>query len=149
MSDDALSFAGFADIDGALAELADKGLERAALIRAGTKALRPVQDEAKRLVPVHEGDLRNSLVIATGPLTREAAKDEIIDKGAVRIYFGTTDRNGVPREFGSERAGAEPFMRPAWESQSGDMITTLATELGPEVERTAARAARRKMSRSD
>lgn len=149
MSDDAIDLAGFADIDVALAELENKALERNALVRAGTKALQPVQAEAKRLVPVREGDLRDSLVIATGPLTREAAREEVIDKGAIRIYFGTVDRNGVPREFGSERAAAEPFARPAWESQSGKVLDTLAAELGPEVERTAARAARRRANRRD
>ena len=140
---DAIRVSGFEGLDAALGELS-KGLEKAALVRAGKKALQPVAEEARRLAPVDEGDLRDSYVVATGPLTRELAREEVIDKGAVKVYVGTANRNGVPREFGSVRSPAQPHLRPAWEGNQDEVLNILAAELGPEVERTAARAAKRR-----
>lgn len=144
MADEAISIDGFADLEAALVALADEALERQVLINAGTRALQPVQAEARRLVPVHEGKLRESLIIATNGLTRDAAREEMIDKGAVRIWFGTANRNGVPREFGTFRSVAKPFARPAWEANVDGMLDTLAAELGPEVEAAAERLSKRR-----
>jgi hypothetical protein len=38
---------------------------------------------------------------------------------------------------------AEPFMRPAWDSQQGTMIEILKRELWAEIEKAVERAARR------
>jgi hypothetical protein len=144
MADEAILLDGFAGLDAALSALADEALERQTLINAGMRALQPVQAEARRLVPVHEGKLRDSLLIATNGLTRDAARDEIIDKGAVRIFFGTANRNGVPREFGTFRSVAKPFARPAWDANVDSMLDTLAAEIGPGVEAAAERLSKRR-----
>lgn len=144
MADEAIQLDGFADLDAALAALADVALEKNVLISAATAALLPVLEEAQRLVPVHEGHLRNSLVIATGPLTKTARAEEKIDAGAIKVYFGTANRNAVPREFGSIRSVAHPFARPAWEANVDGMLDTIAAKLGPEVEQAAETLARRR-----
>lgn len=149
-SGESIDLSGFDELDAAMSELG-KGLEKALLIRVAKKALQPVKEEARRLAPHDEGWLEESVVTGTGPLTRGAAKDELIDKGAVRVFLGTANRNAVPREFGAIRGGvlipAEPFFRPAWEANTDRMMKTIIDELGPEIERTAVRAARRKAKR--
>lgn len=139
---------GFRELDQALAEL-PKSLERNVLRRVATKALQPFVERAKSLAPVDEGNLRDSIVIAGSGLSRGAkAVDRAEPKQGVRMYAGTANRNAVPREFGSIRAPAHPFMRPAWDATSEGMLKSVAADLGPEIERTAARAAKRKATSS-
>lgn len=133
---------GFRELDAALAEFSKAG-GKAILRRAATKALQPMLERAKQLVPVDEGDLRNSLTIGTRLNKGEARAARREGKSGVEVYMGTNSRNGAPREFGSVRSPAQPFMRPAFESQKGEIIPTLQKELAIDVEKTRARAARK------
>lgn len=120
-----------------------KSLERGVLRRTAVKALEPVRDRAQQLAPVDEGHLRDSIVIGNR-LTRSAkAADKAEPRQGVRVYCGTANRNAVPREFGTVRSAADPFMRPAWDSESGGMLDTIGRVLGPDIERTAARLAKK------
>lgn len=134
---------GFRELHSALGELT-KSTERGLLRRMAKKALEPMQAEAKRLVPVDEGHLRDSIVIGTR-LTRRAKKAaRNMPAGAVRLFMGSADRNAVPREFGTVRSAAQPFMRPAWDTGHEDALELIKRELGSEIEKTAARVAKRK-----
>lgn len=133
---------GLRELSASLEELG-KSLERSVLRRTAVKALEPVRDRAKQLAPVDDGHLRDSITIGNR-LTRSArSADRAEPRQGVRVYCGTANRNAVPREFGSIRSPAEPFMRPAWDSESRGMLDTIGRELGPDIERSAARAARK------
>lgn len=130
----------------------DKALEglkistaKGALRRVAKKALEPMLETAKHHVPVDEGHLRDSIVIASSGLTRRArAQDRGRVKQGIRLYLGTASRNAVPREFGSARSAAQPYMRPAWDQHKDEAVQIVARELGPEIEKTARRAAKRR-----
>lgn len=129
---------GFRETERALAELG-KRAGKDVLRRVGRQALKPVLDTAKLLVPVDEGDLRDSLVISTR-LSRSAARNARGDpRDTVTVRMGTTNRNGVPREFGSIRSPAEPFIRPAWELNKQGVLQFVTRELDREIVKTRGR----------
>lgn len=134
---------GFAELDKALAELG-KSTERTLLRRVGLKVMEQVRDRARDLVPVDTGITRESIVVST-QLNRSARRAERREpKNGVRIYVGTANRNAVPREYGTRRQAATPFMRPAFAETGDAVIRDLGRMLGPEIEQTAARAAKRR-----
>lgn len=142
MPGDEVRLSGFKELDAALGEM-KKATERRVLRKAAVEALQPFVEEAKRLVPVDEGTLRDSIT-AGSAITKNARRADRGDPPeGVRVYAGTANRNGVPREFGSHRSAAEPFMRPAWESKSGEVLDRAMTSLGEQVDKAAKRAARK------
>jgi hypothetical protein len=68
----------------------------------------------------------------------------------VEVYIGPTKQTGravlnyaATVEFGTFRAPAYPYMRPAWDRTKGLVQTILARELTIEFERTANRLSRK------
>lgn len=134
-----LKFTGFEGIDAALSEL-KLSQRRGAARRVITDALQPVVETAKRMAPVDDGYLRDSIVVSTN-VTKAARSARI--KDGVTVFAGTANRNAVPREFGTVRSAAHPFLRPAWEQNKGRVLDSIITNFGEEVNRTIAKAAKR------
>jgi HK97 gp10 family phage protein len=94
--------------------------------RLGDKALRaaarPIVKEAKRLVPVRTGQLKRSIVAVMGrakPTTR-----------VVLIGFRRpVSRRAHLIEYGNSRHPAQPFMRPALDSQHEEALSAMAETL--------------------
>lgn len=120
-----------------------KATERSILTRVAKKALEPVQERAKQLVPVDEGNLRDSIVISTQIGGRGKKAERKRPKNGVRVYVGSISRNAVPREFGSVRSAAQPYMRPAWDSEAGNVLGEVEIGLKEQIDKAAARAARK------
>lgn len=138
---------GFRELDLALADM-KKSTARGVLRRAGLAALGPVVARAKSLAPVRDGYLRDSIV-ASEKLSKEAKKSAPkLARGeratGITVYAGTSNRNAWPREFGTWRTAAKPFLRPAWDGAKSSILDDLAKILGEEISKTAARAAKRK-----
>lgn len=138
---DLVRLEGFRELSDALGEL-KKGTERSVLRRVSTKALEPFVERAKELAPVDDGDLRASIVIGNKLTDRAKRADKKHPRAGVRVFAGTANRNGVPREFGGKDP-AQPFMRPAWESTKDAMLETVKADLRTEIDKAAARAARK------
>lgn len=139
----AVKIGGFRELDRALAQL-PKATERSVLRRVAKLALEPVLERAKQLVPVDEGRLRDSLVIGSSLTSRARRADKAEPREGVRVFMGSASRNAVPREFGTVRSAAQPYMRPAWDSQRVTSAKIVFTELEKEIKKAAARAARKK-----
>ena len=135
---------GFKELDRALAELGNKSTERTLLRRVAKKALEPIRDDAKRLVPVDEGELRDSIHIGGKMTKRARAADRKQPKHGMRLHMGTARSTAVAIEFGTYKAPAQPFMRPAWSSGKAEALYYIARTMGDEIEKTAARAAKRR-----
>ncbi len=87
------------------------------LRRVARKALEPMLEAAKAAAPVDEGYLRDSIMIASGPLTQRARRAERgLQSRGVKMFLGTAARTGVTTEFGTYKQAAQPFMRPAWDA---------------------------------
>ena len=100
------------------------------------------------MAPVDDGFLQRSIV-ASDQLGANAKKQAPrLARGqratGINVYAGTRNPNGVPREFGTVRTPPEPFMRPAWESNKGQVLESVSEQLAVEIKKTAARAAKKK-----
>lgn len=134
---------GLRELDRALRQL-KPATAKNVLKRAGKAALEPVADRAQALAPVAEGNLRDSIVVGTqlAASARRKERRRRETRTGVTIYAGTANRNAVPREFGTSRSAASPFLRPAWDALNGAVLDDVVRRLGIEIERAAARAAR-------
>lgn len=138
MAGGSMKLDGFKELHDTLGQF-KKGTERAILRRTATKALAPFVERAKQLAPVDDGHLRDSIVIGnslTKNARREAKRDPV---QGVRVFAGTSDRNGVPREYGTWRTQAQPFMRPAFDATKDQMLDIVKVELRADIEKTAKR----------
>lgn len=142
---------GFEGVDKALSEL-KKSTGKSVLRRVITDALKPVAETARRLAPVDEGDLRDSIVVST-TLNKSAKRNAPrLARGerstGMTVYAGTGNRNAVPREFGTIRSPAHPFMRPAWDRGKEGVLTHIQDNLGSEIMKAAERAGRKNKGKS-
>lgn len=147
---------GLKELDAALGALAaeyGKPAGKAVLRRGADKALQPMAEVARQLAPddpVTSGnDLKASISVG-GKLTKRQAslarKDQ--SKSTVTRYMGTADVAGVPQEFGTVNHGPQPFMRPAFAQEAQPTIERVGAELGPEIEKTAVRLAKRRAAKA-
>lgn len=137
---------------GALAEEYSKASGKGVLRRVGIKALQPMAETTRQLAPDDPAtggkDLKTSYVVGTRLNKRQAAmarKDQ--NKSTVTVYMGTNDPAGLQQEFGNVNHGPQPHIRPAFEQHKDGAIKIVAAELGPEIEKTAARLARRRAAK--
>jgi HK97 gp10 family phage protein len=147
---------GLRELDAALGALAaeyGKASGKAVLRRVGIKALQPMAETARSLAPddpaTPDPDLESSITVGTKlnkTQAKLARKDQ--DKALVTVYMGTNDVAGVPQEFGTVNHGPQPFMRPAFDADKEGAVKIVAQELGPEIERTAARLAKRRAAKA-
>jgi len=119
-----------------------KATNRNVIRRALKKAADPIAERAQQLAPRESGRLARSIGVSF-TLSRSQRWRSRENASFAEIFIGTTSRLGVPREFGSIRAPATPFMRPAWESMKNNALVTIKFELIKQVELAAARAARK------
>ena len=138
---------GLRELDAALGEL-PKASAKGVLRRVGIKALQPMAEAARGMAPddpqTQSADLKASIIVGTKLNKRQASmarKDE--GKAFVTVYMGTADPAGVPQEFGTVNHGPQPFMRPAFDQHAEGTIRIVASELGDEITKTAARVAKR------
>lgn len=147
---------GLRELDAALGALAaeyGKASGKAVMRRVADKALQPMAETARHLAPddptTQGNDLKASITVGGKLTKRQAAmarKDQ--DKATVTRYVGTADPAGVPQEFGTVNHGPQPFLRPAFAQDARGAIDIVAKELGPEIERTAARLAKRRANKA-
>ena len=89
------------------------------VIRAGSQAAAQVfYNEAKNRVPVKSGTLKNSIY--------QVFSEDNSDKGKA-TYHVSWNRSKAPHghliEFGTSRAPAHPFLKPAYEAMKGQAYT--------------------------
>lgn len=158
---------GFRELDKALGEL-PKATARNVLKRTLVKAAQPTVDEARRVVPVDKGDLRDSIAASAklknrvGNTEYAAAMRAGLGRGAAlsamrdarraagggsfaELYVGP---GPLPHahmvEFGTVKMAARPYLRPAWEATKRQALSIIRTELGQEIIKAARRLAKSK-----
>lgn len=138
------SMAGWKELDKAMAKLAPS-MQVSTLRKALKRSAQPVIDEAKRLVPVDDGDLRESITMNTRLKNRRDARQDR-SESAVIMYLGTSTplgSHGHLLEFGTKNHPAQPFLRPAWEKHKKKVLDNIQAELWNELRKTAKRLAKR------
>lgn len=104
-------------------------------LRAGAK---PIVDAAKRLVPVDTGKLRRSI---TARISRAYRANQRI----ILIGF-TRPRSAIAHlvEFGTVKMRAQPFMRPALDTQAKNALTEMGRVLAVGIEKVAGELRKRR-----
>jgi hypothetical protein len=138
---------GFAELNRALQELGRETTQKASLRRAARKALEPVARLAAQLAPRADGTLAESIGVGTRLTKRQAGLHRRMfrdDRAAVEVFAGAGGlAQATQMEFGNWKDAPQPFMRPAWDAEGRATLERLATELWVDIQRTAARQARR------
>jgi HK97 gp10 family phage protein len=138
----AVKMEGWAELDRALGQL-PKATARNTLRRVLRKAAAPVRDEMESRAPVQSGTLKGSILVGTR-LTRTQARDARKEgKAFAEVHVGTADPAGVTQEFGTFRHPPQPFGVPAWEATKDKALEIIGSELGTEIEKAAARYAKK------
>lgn len=134
---------GLRDLDRALGQLRP-ALAKGVLRRVAVKALQPFDKAWRENAPHLTGNLKESGGVGTKLTRRQAQMNRRReDRDTVEVFAGPNDPAAVPEEFGWENGRAQPFVRPAWDETKHEALEIVKRELGPEITRTAERAARR------
>jgi HK97 gp10 family phage protein len=138
-----VSVEGLSDLQEALRELPDATAKNV-LRRVGRKVLEPIAEDARRLAPVDEGDLRDSIGVSTKLSRRQRGQHQKDGPDDVEIFAGAGPHPQAHlQEFGSEHHPPQPFMRPAWEAGKDKLLEDVKAELWPEIVKATARQARK------
>jgi HK97 gp10 family phage protein len=122
---------------------------RNAVQRGLIKAMRRIEDRARQLAPVDDGDLRNSITTKKARAKR-TSRDRFARETGVEIHTGPAGKGSgfaYFNEFGTINAPPHPFMRPAADSESEAVVAEVAKVLREEIDKTVARAKKRAASK--
>lgn len=134
---------GTAELERLLRELGPKVARQAGrqALRAGARIIR---DEAKRLVPVRTGTLRRAITVRARRVRRSDALGVSITVRQLTPPAGGR-RKPVPAnvyanfvEFGTAKAAAHPFLRPAFDAKSDDALREMIRVIRDAIERSRA-----------
>lgn len=151
MAKGSVKISGLRELDAALAQL-PKATGRAVLRRVLKDAGEPIARAARAKAPVLTGDLRESVEVSqklarsqkSGGAKMTANGFRSDSKNYVEMFVGPgTNPQAITQEFGTFKEPAQPFMRPAWDGQRDTALNLIANTLGPEIERAAARLAKK------
>lgn len=133
---------GLADLERALQEL-PKANAKAVLRRTMTQAGEPVAKTARSLAPKEIGYLSESIDVGTRLSRRQSNLHK--KESPVEMFIGPgPDPAAHLQEFGSGPGHqAQPFMRPAWDQHKTEVLETIANLTWIEIEKTAARLAKK------
>lgn len=142
-------FEGGKELEAALMNLGSRVTARNVGRRALTKAAEPVAAKARLLAPKDEHDLEHSIKVgkAIPAYQRDGNRgdyiavfvgiDASVDERLV-IYAAEQERGNPARNL-----EAQPYMRPAWDSEKGKALDRIAPDLWDEITAANARAARK------
>jgi len=130
---------GLKELERALREL-PKATAKSAVRRALKRAGQPVADDASGRAPRDKGRLAESIVVKTTLTKRQRRRRE---KNAIEMFIGSTDRKAHLLEFGTEKMGAQPFLRPAWDAGKMQVLASIKTFVWEAIQKAAKRLARK------
>lgn len=138
----AFKIEGLMELDQALGDLAGIGQAKGVLRKVGREALEPFDQAWRANAPREDGHLAMSGGIGS-KLTRSQRKAHR-RTSTVEVFAGPGGHpSAVQQEFGNENHPAQPYVRPAWDQTAEVTLDRVAQGLGVEIERVAARNARK------
>ncbi len=133
---------GLADLERAL-QLLPKANAKAVLRRTLIQAGEPVAKTARALVPREHGYLAESIDVSPKLSGRQSKLHT--KESPVEMFIGPgPDPAAHLQEFGTGPGHqAQPFLRPAWDQHQAEVLDTIANLTWIEIEKTAARLAKK------
>lgn len=159
---------GLSDLQAALRELGDPRAVKTALRASLRKAGKPMVEKIRSKVREDKGDLKRSVKMAAAKGEKPDSPEFAIvigidvNEGPARIVTRKTRSNrgkggtyrdpgvagvAVIEEFGRPGEAANPAFRPAFDEEGEATIRRFGESAGPEIERVAARLARKRGQR--
>lgn len=136
---------GLKAIQDALHEL-PRATARNVMKRVLTKRAQPIAEAARRRAPVDRGDLRDAIAVSTKLTRRQKGLRRKDGPKDVEVFVGP---GPLPQahlqEFGTSNQPAQPFMRPAWDTEKDGVLEGIKADMWAEIEKAANRIARRAM----
>ena len=134
---------GLSELKTALRELPDATAKNV-LRRIMKKRGEPIAEHARQLVPVDQGDLRDSISVGTRLSKTQRRQHRKDGPDDVEMFIGPGPHPQAHlQEFGTQHHPAQPFMRPAWDAERMGVLEGLKDDLWTEIEKAAARLARK------
>lgn len=165
------AFTGGKELAAALGELKDRATSRRVADRALRKAAEPIRDRAVELAPdapetgsfnylkasikigralrseqrsANQGQMVTTFIgIDPDVLKPKVSKTKKGKRGQALLAGGGVAAYSIFVETGRSDRAPHPYMRPAFEEKRGEALDRLADDLRTEIEKTAARAARK------
>jgi len=127
---------GAKEMDKLLRELGPRTANRVGdqALRAGAKV---IVEEAKRLVSVKTGELRDAITVATEK-SRTAGDERIVFIG----FKPPVSRRAHLTEYGTSKTPAKPFIRPAMDTRASDALAAIGKVLARGITREANKLAK-------
>jgi hypothetical protein len=131
--------------DQALGEVGTKATQKNVLKRTITPPANDYAEAWRAIAPRRTGHYAFSIHVGT-QLTRrqKSSAYRAGGLGVVELHIGTTDPAGVQLEFGNHHQVAQPSGRPAWEQKKHAVLEGIGKNLWVEIEKSAAKAARKR-----
>jgi HK97 gp10 family phage protein len=108
------------------------------------KAGQPIIDEYKANAPRLTGHMADEAGVSTKLTRSQRRKIRKDSKDDVVMYIGAGgDPAAIQTEFGNEHQLAQPTLTPAWEAGKGKVLDDIKSGLWTEIEKSAARYARK------
>lgn len=142
-----VKFEGGKELEKALAELPRATAKNVAR-RALMKAADPIDDQASANSPEMSGKLERSVITGTRLTRRQRSGGARLQsdgsfraqsKSYVEMHVGTALSRGIFTEFGTFKDRAQMWFTRAWEATKNRSLGIIKTDLGPEIEKAAAR----------
>lgn len=136
---------GLRELDAALGQLT-RATGKNVLRRVGMARMEKIAERAAELAPELTQALEQSIVASSRQKTGRALKRTKEGKSSVNVYVGPTRDGvvqGIMQEFGTDHHPPQPFLRPAWDAGKEGLIDGLAEDLWSEVQKAAARQAKK------
>jgi HK97 gp10 family phage protein len=132
---------GLRELEAALGQM-PKATARATVMRSLRQGGEPIARAARRLVPVREGTLSESIDVSPTLAPSQRGDRKLVAPVEVHVGPGQMPQ-AITQEFGTYKEPAQPFMGPAWEAERMNALDIIGTSLGIEIEKTAARLAKK------
>lgn len=137
---------GFSELEKELNKL-KKSTGRGVLSRSLKKASIPLAEKANQNAPIASGDLSKSFIYSTKLNKKQSGMHRKLfksDRSAIEGFVGSNDSAAIQQEFGNKNHGAQPSLRPAWDSDQKQLLKRLGDNLWEELKKTLKRINRKK-----
>lgn len=139
---------GLRELDQALHRLRDefgmsKSTAKNLLRRTLRTAAEPIDEAWRARAPVLSGQLTKSGSI--GSRLSRSQRGRHSRQSGVEVFVGPgTNPQAITQEFGTFSQPAQPYMRPAWDSEKQNALELISSELAAQIQKTAVRLAKKR-----
>lgn len=114
-----------------------KNLQKKALRPALREGAKVIHKQAKRFVPVDEGDLKRSLKVRAAKRNRKGIVAVNVQTSSEANVFSGEQFYGAFVEFGTSKTPAQPFLRPALDTSATEAKEAVADKLAQQIPKIA------------